>query len=553
MHWPPADRPADSHADPTDAVGEPAGYDGGLPDEDAASSGYESSPTFAAYDAAGDSPWANRIVWSAAAAAAVCGGVWFTGIWEVRLDEPPAGALAEQPAAAVGGAGELWVENDWPENEAPGAEADLAALWGEEPEPHAEGHDHEHAAAFALMAEAPAAQGANGAALDDVSLTPPQTAPAPEPADPLVSANDLWSDPAPSAAPTMPEPHRNADEPAGGLYASSVRPTPVAPGQPVRSAALEATPTASTAKQPSTKPTSQPAADPFGGDPVAPGTEPTIPTSALPSAPGSATPGPAATAMDDPFAGIVTPASASATTSPKVTTADAADAAPEPGAAPGSPADPADGQVVDAEYLAAIDAAVAAGEVLQAHTELSRLWWDAPADRSAVRSRLDGTARQIYFDASSHFMTPRTVAAGETLADIAADLSVPEMYLARVNRVAPAAVQAGDELKVIRGPFGAALDLSGAGAGTLTMHAHGYYVRAFSAQATDVEPGDYTVGAKVRNVRGVRILLTGPDGQMVVLMSGPAPAGRPAVILGPADADQAFDLLETNGVLSVRP
>ncbi|MFH5806226.1 hypothetical protein ACG2DA_19405, partial [Alienimonas sp. DA493] len=263
----------------------------------------------------------------------------------------------------------------------------------------------------------------------------------------------------------------------------------------------------------------------------------------------AAAPAPAGDALEDPFAGMVTPASASATTSPAVTTADAADAEPE--APDGAPAEPVNG--ADAEYLAAIDAAIAAGEVLQAHTELSRLWWDAPADRSAVRSRLDATARQIYFDASSHFMTPRTVAAGETLADVAADLAVPEMYLARVNRVAPAAVAAGDELKVIRGPFGAALDLSGAGAGTLTMHAHGYYARAFPAKAVDVEPGEYSVGAKVRNVRGVRILLTGPDGQTLVLMSGEAPAGRSAVTLLPADADQVFDLLETSGVLSVRP
>ena len=191
--------------------------------------------------------------------------------------------------------------------------------------------------------------------------------------------------------------------------------------------------------------------------------------------------------------------------------------------------------------------------MLQAHTWLSRLWWDDPAGRSALRGRLDGTARQIYFDATSHFMTPRTVAPGETLADVAADLSVPEMYLARVNRVAPAAVAAGDELKVIRGPFGAALDLSGAGAGTVTVHAHGYYVRAFRVQSGGVTPGEYTVAAKVRSPAGVRILLTGPEGAALTLIGGPAPAGRPAVTLRPADADQVFDLLETNGALSVRP
>ncbi|MFH5806504.1 hypothetical protein ACG2DA_20815, partial [Alienimonas sp. DA493] len=310
MHWPPADRSADSHADLTDdAGGDPVAFDGGRPDdgaphEAAAGGAYEPSPTFAstfaAYDAGAESPWPNRIVWSAAAAAAVCGGVWFTGLWEVRLDEPPAGALAESPDAAPqeDALGEGWAEDDWPENGAPGSEADLAALWGDEPEPAAgqHEHDHEHAAAFELMADAPA-----GDALDNVSLTPPKTTPAPAPADPLVSADDRWSDPTPAAAPAMPAPHRNADEPAGGLFASTARPTPVAPapgslppgnpppGNPsprgsadrpaVKTVSAEPAPSdtreavsleAASASASKAKPAAAPAADPFGGDPVAP-------------------------------------------------------------------------------------------------------------------------------------------------------------------------------------------------------------------------------------------------------------------------------------------
>ena len=273
-------------------------------------------------------------------------------------------------------------------------------------------------------------------------------------------------------------------------------------------------------------------------------------------------PGPSADPFADPFAAF----------EPGVRTASAAEpaAAPEsvvPAAAndPFAPAEPAAGAEPAADVpetaepagageqlVAAVDAAIAAGEILEAHTALSRLWWDAPADRPAIRGRLDGTARQIYFDADSHFMTPRTVAPGETLADVAADLALPEMYLARVNRVAPQSVTPGDELKVIRGPFGAACDLAG---GTFTVHAHGYYVRAFRCDAAGVEPGGYTVAAKAKSDAGLRILLTPADGGAPVTLSagGEPTAAAPGLALSVGDAAQAFDLLDVGGAVSVRP
>lgn len=440
--------------------------------------------------------------------------------------------------------GEEWPAEEWLLDADAAADDDLAALWGEEPAAVSGASDP--ADAYAATAEGPAAVG-----LDDVSFTPPATLAAPAPAETLAGGADFWGDPEPPTVPAMPEPPRGSDEPPGGIFASTAPTTPLVPppAAPTRPAPVTApsqpapTQTAAVDSIPSAPVGSN--SDPFGEDTTAAPMPPA--TAAGSSSAGSSFPG-----NDDPFAGAVTQASMSAASAAPsaVTTADRSVAppwGPEPNPEPAAAAS-------DPDLLAAIDDALAVGEVLQAHTELSRLWWDDAAARSAIRGRLDGTARQIYFDAASHFMTPRTVAAGETLEDVAADLSVPAMYLARVNRVAPSAVRAGDELKVIRGPFGAALDLSGAGAGTLTMHAHGYYVRSFAARTAGVTAGDYAVGGKSRTVRGVQILLIdSATGATLRLVGGPLPPGLAAVSLRAADADQVFDLLDKGAVLSVRP
>ncbi|NNJ26772.1 hypothetical protein [Alienimonas chondri] len=537
MHWPPADSPADSFPPSTDPVGEERSAGAPAFAEPAPATAYEATSTFASpFAAASESPWPNRFIWTAAAAAAVCGGVWFAGGWEVRLDDPPAGALADGAASDV--FEENWNDDDWPENVDAEAESDLSALWGEEPPPPAAADDATGAEAFDMLA----ASSTTGS-LDDVSLTPPETPPPSEPTGAL-AGGDIWGDAEPAATPMMPQPSQAASEPAGGVFAATAPPMaapstePSSPGSPVRSAEVPTIPsaTAGTGNETKSDPFREPV-DPFGEDAAASG-----PSVASPS------PAPAVdpTVADDPFAGAVTPASAASSMSADagVRTADAADSTAR------NPIEPTPADITD-DLLGEIDKAIAAGEVLLAHTELSRLWWDEPDNRSVVRGRLDGTARQIYFDATSHFMTPRTVAAGETLADVAADLSLPEMYLARVNRVAPAAVAAGDELKVIRGPFGAALDLSGGD--TLTLHAHGYYVRAFPSQSSEVTPGEYIVAAKAKSDGGTRILCTGPGGEMLELRSGTAPAGRPAVSLKAGDLDQIFDLLTKGSVLSVRP
>jgi lipoprotein-anchoring transpeptidase ErfK/SrfK len=142
-----------------------------------------------------------------------------------------------------------------------------------------------------------------------------------------------------------------------------------------------------------------------------------------------------------------------------------------------SPAGPPPGQSAADPRLAAIDADIAAGKTLAAHKALSKLYWDQPALRGAIAGRIDGTARSIYFDPQPHYMAPYEVAPGDQLRVFARRYNVPWEYLARLNRIEdPSRVKAGQRLKVIKGPFAAVVDL---GDFTLTVHAHGYYVRRY--------------------------------------------------------------------------
>ena len=453
--------------------------------------------------------WQNRAAAACAAGAVALLGVWQFGLWEVELTDPPAGELAD---AAPGGPalGEPVTDPaalDW------GEEWDPAAGLGEDAEGDAVADAAPAENAFDLLAAAPPTD-AQAAEPDENLWGEEPAAPAPAPAvhaDPLAAvtfdppeAPAAVAGPAPAAAP-------------GDFW---TEPAPAVAAAPVA------------------------AADPFAvlGEPADPA--PTPPTAADdPFAP-------AKNATPRPEPAVRVASASGAGTASAVVAADGVSAGDDPFYPTDEPAAAAASETA-ADPLAEIDAAIAAGEVLQAHTALSRLWWDDPAGRPGVRGRLDGTARQIYFDAASHFMTPRTVAAGETLADVAADLSVPPMYLARVNRVGPAAVAAGDTLKVIRGPFGAACDLD---EGTLTVHAHGYYVRAFRCEAAGVPAGAYRVGGKAGSGAGVSLVLVPDAGGDPVRLSAAEPtAGAPGLGLSGSDVAQVFDLLTVGGAVVVRP
>jgi lipoprotein-anchoring transpeptidase ErfK/SrfK len=93
-----------------------------------------------------------------------------------------------------------------------------------------------------------------------------------------------------------------------------------------------------------------------------------------------------------------------------------------------------------------------------------------------LRSRIEKTAKSIYFSKQPHYMTPYTVEPGDQLTKIGNLYSVPWEYLARLNEVDPRKVRAGQKLKVIKGPFAAVVDLNRF---ELTIQHHGFFVKRY--------------------------------------------------------------------------
>jgi LysM repeat protein len=156
-----------------------------------------------------------------------------------------------------------------------------------------------------------------------------------------------------------------------------------------------------------------------------------------------------------------------------------------------------------------IDRQIKAGQVVEAHKALSKLFWQQPDLRSSVQERIDLTAKAIYFSPQPHVQEPHVVQAGDQLRKIATTHHVPWQYLARLNRVDPKRLREGQKLKVIDGPFGAVVTLSNF---ELTLHHGGQYVRSYPCcigknNATPV--GKFKVLNKVTNPQ-----YTDPNGKV---------------------------------------
>lgn len=138
-------------------------------------------------------------------------------------------------------------------------------------------------------------------------------------------------------------------------------------------------------------------------------------------------------------------------------------------------------------------------QILEAHQELSEIYWKHPEHRHLIQAQIDETAAIIFTTSERQFAEPHFVDYGETLGSIAKKYDVPWQYLARLNRVDPEDLQAGQQLKVVQGPFGAVVDLDEF---CLTVHAHGWYVHCcpIGTGAHDGTPtGEFKVEEKLEN------------------------------------------------------
>ncbi|QDU82378.1 Putative L,D-transpeptidase YkuD [Polystyrenella longa] len=124
-----------------------------------------------------------------------------------------------------------------------------------------------------------------------------------------------------------------------------------------------------------------------------------------------------------------------------------------------------------------IDQLLEANEYLKAHRMMSSVYWKHPQMRPQLQNRIDTTAKSIYFARQPHYLKPYEVQPGEQLRNIADKYNVSWEYLASLNQLDPQRMRAGQNLKVLKGPFSVIVDLSDF---ELVVHAYGYYVKKYS-------------------------------------------------------------------------
>ncbi|MGH7199516.1 MAG: L,D-transpeptidase family protein, partial [Planctomycetaceae bacterium] len=179
------------------------------------------------------------------------------------------------------------------------------------------------------------------------------------------------------------------------------------------------------------------------------------------------------------------------------------------------------------ESIQTVDEQMAAGDDLSAHQTLSDIYWRHTAARDAIRERIETTAKSIYFNPQPHYMTPYEIQAGDVLGTVAAKYDVPWQYLARLNGIDPRRIRPGQKLKVIKGPFGAVVDLARF---ELTIHAHGYYVKSYPigvGKDGSTPIGTRSVVDKVTNPQ-----YTDPDGRVIAADDPANPIGEYWISLG---------------------
>jgi LysM repeat protein len=176
---------------------------------------------------------------------------------------------------------------------------------------------------------------------------------------------------------------------------------------------------------------------------------------------------------------------------------------------------------------------------------------------------------------TEHQLEPaRAVKPGETLETIAKEYNVPWQLLAKINGIAsPEQVRPGQELKVVRGPFSAVVDLHRS---ELTLEVDGRYAGTFPVtvpagvtegqwlveqklvgSASPVTPAAYAAPVAADRtivLRNAASLGAPQGGPALTIASNPAAAapGTAAFRVAPQDAEDLSDILSIGSRVTVR-
>jgi LysM repeat protein len=225
----------------------------------------------------------------------------------------------------------------------------------------------------------------------------------------------------------------------------------------------------------------------------------------------------------------------------------------------------------------AVQSALDRGELSQALLLLSDWYGDpslAPAEATEVQELLSQLAGSVIYSTEHRLEPPHMVQAGEKLEDIAQKHNVPWQLLAKINGISdPSQLQPGQQLKVVRGPFSARIDLSDR---KLVLMLDRRYAGQFPLDiepTTSVEEGYWSVNQKLLTPGSVgmvnpsvgaaseehSILLTsaGGNGQVTILRgpggnaAGSGPAERVIKLRG-SDVNDVYDILSVGSQVIIR-
>lgn len=226
----------------------------------------------------------------------------------------------------------------------------------------------------------------------------------------------------------------------------------------------------------------------------------------------------------------------------------------------------------------AVQAALDRGELSQALLLLSD-WYGDPSlsasEAAEVDTLLSQLAGSVIYSTEPRLEPPYIVQAGERLEAIAKQYNVPWQLLAKINGISSAdQLQAGQKIKVLRGPFSAVVDMSKK---TLTLMLDRRYAGRFKLDfepSVTIEEGHWQVKQKLLTPANASFSGTGPttptderslmlaseggDETQVAVLRGTMsvspltePAGR-IMRMKPADAQDVFDILSLGSKVVIR-
>ena len=181
----------------------------------------------------------------------------------------------------------------------------------------------------------------------------------------------------------------------------------------------------------------------------------------------------------------------------------------------------------------------------------------------------------VIYSTEHRLESPYIVQSGERLEDIAEKYQISPQLLAKINGITdPTQLQPGQQLKVVRGPFAARVDLSNR---SMVLMLDRRYAGRFSLDVdatTSIEAGNWVVDQKLLtpgNVgaagmaagsaaedKSILLMSSDPSVNQVTILRGVTPspgandaAGR-VIQLQPTDVEDVYDILSLGSQVTIR-